>query len=326
MIKQIRAHLLFPIALCLAACAKIQLVDGRLGPEVSQMPNAETLHTQFEGNIRSLLSCAQRQKRGVVVAHRGGPAPGYPENAMNSFERIAKNAPIIIEVDVLSTADGINVLHHDDQLGRTTTGKGYLHDHTWRELSILNLVDNGGVPTKERMVTLDQFLARFSGHAFLMFDLKAPSSIDDLVSLIEKHGALDSSIFIAYNTEQALSIRALAPTAQLALGVSDLTRLKQINASGLARLPYIVLAGNLESETSLTETLRQNGNPILKGSYFGDDSIDTRLSRGLGAPELQFVSDPGIQLVVSNRPLLVHAAIAKAGLAIDPKRCPTNNH
>src|SRR5690606_439604 len=36
----------------------------------------------------------------LVSAHRGGPAPGYPENAIETFQRVADKMPAIIECDI----------------------------------------------------------------------------------------------------------------------------------------------------------------------------------------------------------------------------------
>src|SRR5690606_13884235 len=36
----------------------------------------------------------------LISAHRGGPEPGYPENAIETFEKSAQRQPLIIECDV----------------------------------------------------------------------------------------------------------------------------------------------------------------------------------------------------------------------------------
>src|SRR3546814_11884826 len=70
----------------------------------------------------------------LISAHRGGPEPGYPENAIETFEKSAKRQPLIIECDIALTKDSVLVLMHDDKLDRTSNGKGYVKDYTFKEL------------------------------------------------------------------------------------------------------------------------------------------------------------------------------------------------
>ena len=66
-----------------------------------------------------------RENGGVVIAaHRGGPAPGYPENAIETMQFNFDNGVRIFEIDVAETRDGVLTLMHDDRLNRTTTGRG----------------------------------------------------------------------------------------------------------------------------------------------------------------------------------------------------------
>ncbi|MGX7835704.1 glycerophosphodiester phosphodiesterase family protein, partial [Campylobacter fetus subsp. venerealis] len=69
----------------------------------------------------------------MVSAHRGGPYPGFPENAIETFANVLEYTPAIIELDVAMTKDGVLVLMHDDKLDRTTTGKGSVSDATYSE-------------------------------------------------------------------------------------------------------------------------------------------------------------------------------------------------
>lgn len=75
----------------------------------------------------------------LVSAHRGGPQPGYPENCLATFENTLHHTFAIMEVDPRYTKDGQIVLHHDDTLGRTTTGRGKVSDFTLAELKALRL-------------------------------------------------------------------------------------------------------------------------------------------------------------------------------------------
>ena len=154
-------------------------------PGMNQTPAPETsarrdrgasvdLYPAFQGDVRALLDCLKLTRRSVVVAHRGGFAPGVPENSLAALERSIHAASMVLEIDVVSSEDGINFLHHDETLERTTSGRGPVTGATWASISGLRLRDNSGRLTNHRPVSLDVALARLRGRAFIMLDLKAP--------------------------------------------------------------------------------------------------------------------------------------------------------
>ena len=73
----------------------------------------------------------------LVIGHRGARCCA-PENTIPSF-RLALEAGVDgVEMDIHMTRDGEVVVIHDDTLERTTTGSGYVKDHTLRELKGLD--------------------------------------------------------------------------------------------------------------------------------------------------------------------------------------------
>ncbi len=75
----------------------------------------------------------------AVIGHRG--ACGYaPENTMASFTKAAQMGIKWIEFDVMLAATGECVIIHDEQLNRTTNGKGLVQDHP---LAYLRSLDAG---------------------------------------------------------------------------------------------------------------------------------------------------------------------------------------
>jgi glycerophosphoryl diester phosphodiesterase len=73
----------------------------------------------------------------VRVAHRGASGL-YPENTLLAFERAIALGVDAIELDVHLTRDGELAVIHDDRLGRTTNGSGWVRDHTAAELRALD--------------------------------------------------------------------------------------------------------------------------------------------------------------------------------------------
>lgn len=120
----------------------------------------------------------------VVVAHRGchaaAPQHGFtdtaPENSLAALERCIAIGADVMETDVRRAADGTLVMLHDASVDRTTDGTGKLSELTLGDLQKLRLrSDEGGAQaplTDQRVVTLDQMLAKAKGHILLNLDVE----------------------------------------------------------------------------------------------------------------------------------------------------------
>jgi glycerophosphoryl diester phosphodiesterase len=107
----------------------------------------------------------------VVIAHRGGGNVQAPENTLAAFDDAAM-AGVPLEADVLLTADGHLVVHHDDTTDRMcgTTGGVEVASLTLAELLALDC-SSGYRPdlfSPQRVPTFGQFLNRY-GSAHLLF-------------------------------------------------------------------------------------------------------------------------------------------------------------
>ena len=70
----------------------------------------------------------------LVFAHRGGCALG-PENTIAAFDLGMAAGADGLECDVHLSSDGVPVVHHDDTLERTTSGRGAVAAFTAAELA-----------------------------------------------------------------------------------------------------------------------------------------------------------------------------------------------
>lgn len=91
----------------------------------NDIPHSYTLRSKINGLER------------FVVAHRGSSGTA-PENTCTSIQHAISAGALMVEVDVQITLDNKAVLMHDQVLGRTTNGKGYVRAHTFEELSTLD--------------------------------------------------------------------------------------------------------------------------------------------------------------------------------------------
>ena len=107
-------------------------------------------------DLGAFFDCLRTSSRAVVAAHRGGPSPGYAENAIETFEHVTSQVPALLEIDISRTRDNELILMHDDTLDRTTTGSGEVRAHTLAEIQALQLEDETGAALNARVPTLRQ--------------------------------------------------------------------------------------------------------------------------------------------------------------------------
>jgi glycerophosphoryl diester phosphodiesterase len=147
----------------------------------------------------------------LVSAHRGGPMPGYPENALATFHHSLRYGPVVIECDVRATADSVLVLLHDETLDRTTTGDGPVDEKTVAELREFQLVDNGGHVTPFRIPTLAEALAWAEGRAVLMLDVKESVPYARVVDAMRRAEAFNRAVVITYSVDDAEAVQERSP-------------------------------------------------------------------------------------------------------------------
>jgi glycerophosphoryl diester phosphodiesterase len=75
--------------------------------------------------------------RPIVIAHAGGDFEA-PHSTMYAFTEAALAGADVLEMDVMLTADGVLVAHHDDTVDRTTEATGQVRTFTYEELSALD--------------------------------------------------------------------------------------------------------------------------------------------------------------------------------------------
>src|SRR4051812_23224597 len=143
----------------------------------------------------------------LIYAHRGASAI-HPENTMRAF----RNALLIsvdgIELDVHATADGIPVVIHDRDIGRTTNGDGYVDQVP---LARLETFDAG---QGERVPTLAEVLALVGDAAHLDFEIKGSHVEQAVLDVLAQHPSVRWAISsFAWDTLRTL--RRLDPVAEL---------------------------------------------------------------------------------------------------------------
>lgn len=93
-----------------------------------------------------------------VIAHRGASAYA-PENSHSAFLKAKQLGVQWVEFDVQITADGELVIFHDEDLSRTSNGKGYLYQYTLAQLKEFDMGSWFDVSFhSEKIVTLAEMI------------------------------------------------------------------------------------------------------------------------------------------------------------------------
>lgn len=184
--------------------------------------------------IPDVLRCMRDRNTALVSAHRGGWGPGYPENALETIAHTLSRGPMIIEIDVRRTADGVLVVLHDDTLERTTTGTGNIGEMTLEEIGHLKLVDEEGMVTEFRIPLLSEVLDWARGRALLQLDVKSSVPVEDVVAAVAAQDAIGYSAVISYTLDNALQSAEADPRVALSIEITDHERLDALIAAGVA--------------------------------------------------------------------------------------------
>lgn len=264
----VRALALLP-ALLLTACAADAPSPSDGVPPEPALPVAAP-----QGGLMDFLRCAT-ENAVLISAHRGGVEPGYPENAIETFANTVAHAPMLLEMDVRRSADGVLLLMHDDTLDRTTTGRGRVDAADWAEIAALNLIDDEGSVTGFHPPSLEDVLEWARGRAIIQLDVKRDVDIAEVVEAVIAHDAQGYAKIITYNDEDALTVSRNGPDIVYSLSVSGEDDIETLRAAGgdITRLVGWTGLGR-ELDPELRATLEADDIPVSFGALWRlDDDV-----------------------------------------------------
>ena len=209
------------------------LAAGRAAPRPAAAPHAVAGAPAHYRALRTADALAGWLRRAnpdgpTVSAHRGGPGPGLPENALPTFEHALRYGPVLLECDVRRTADGALVLLHDETLDRTTTGTGRLADRPLAYVRALRLRDPSGAETPYGVPTLAEALTWAEGRGVFTLDPRAEVPRADLVAAVRAAGAENRVVVIAYTPADYAAYVALAPDLNYSVPAGSLAQLTEV--------------------------------------------------------------------------------------------------
>ncbi|RZK43018.1 MAG: glycerophosphodiester phosphodiesterase family protein [Pedobacter sp.] len=202
----------------------------------------------------------------LISAHRGGPMPGFPENAIETFENATVHQPVIIEFDVALSKDSVLVVMHDDKLDRTTTGSGPIGTYTYSELQKLKLKDNDGKVTEFKIPTLDGVLKWGKGKVIFTVDVKRGVPFAKVVEAVRKTKSESNAIIITYNANQASEVHKLAPELMISASARRAEDLDRLNQMGVPNNRIVAFVGTSVSDKSFFGYLKDKGITSILGT------------------------------------------------------------
>lgn len=290
-------HLFAASLIALAACT-----PPASGPEGQLIEMVDGSHVLAPADVGAFFDCLRTNSRTIVAAHRGGPSPGYSENAIETFEHVTSQVPALLEIDIARTSDGELILMHDDTLDRTTTGTGEVRAHTLAEIQALQLEDDAGTTLDARVPTLRQALDWANGKTILQLDVKRGVSYEDVLAVVREANALNRVVFITYSDDAAVRVHNLAPEMMLSVSIDDASDIDTLERRGVDLTRVLGWTGIEEPNAALNIALSQRGIEPMFGTLGGANSWDNRFARD-GAEQYAAFAETGLALISTDRPI-----------------------
>jgi glycerophosphoryl diester phosphodiesterase len=252
-------------------------------------------------DLPAMFDCLREHSQTLVAAHRGGPAPGYAENAIETFEHTVSQLPVLLEVDVTKTRDGALVLMHDDSVDRTTNGSGAVSDLTLVQFQALNLRDDDGQVLDAHPPSLREALDWAAGKAILELDVKRSVAFEDLAAAVRDAHAENRVIVITYSVGAARKMARIAPEVMIATTIESEEDLRDLENARLDLSHIVAWTGTDEPNSSLNIALAAKGIEASFGTGGGSRSWDRRFEHG-GQEQYAAFAETGLELISTDRP------------------------
>ncbi|MEZ5893577.1 MAG: glycerophosphodiester phosphodiesterase family protein [Parvularculaceae bacterium] len=308
-------------ALTISACGQTVTAPVTLGDAPASGWAIDT-----SGDLNAFFDCLEGQGATLVAAHRGGPAKGFPENAVETMAATLAAAPALMEIDVATSSDGALFLNHDDTLDRTTTGSGPAGALSWAEIQKLKLRDNDGAATPYRPSRFDEALAWADGKTILEIDFKRSTSFEAVAAEIARQRAERRVILIAYTMAQAEKLHRLMPDAMISLSVNSQSELNRAVAAGVPDDHIIGFTGTEEPRPRLFATLNNRKVEVIFATLGGHDSFDRQIEQSGDDSLYGELSGAGVDIIATDRPREAQAALETAGRAAKAGACGILKH
>jgi glycerophosphoryl diester phosphodiesterase len=248
----------------------------------------------------------------LVVAHRGDWRNAC-ENSILAIENAIEMGVDIIEIDLKKTADNELILMHDYTLNRTTTGKGFVKDHTLEEIKNLYLKDGAGHKTLFKVPTLREALLFAKGKVLINLD-QSFEYFNAVLPILKETNTIDQIIIKGYNlplikVKEKLgtyydSIQYM-PIIKLGIkGYKDL--FKEIEEYPFEGVEFTFVSDTI-SEVNKLHEFDKKGTRVWVNSLWAEHNSGHHDDRALKDPDNSYgwLISKGINIIQTDRPQLL---------------------
>nr|WP_083332635.1 glycerophosphodiester phosphodiesterase family protein [Hyphomonas sp. Mor2] len=325
--RPILPMLLAALSFSLTAC---QPNAGEFDPPVSAEPSQistpapsgeleiVSMPTLSLGPLPDFFDCVRESGGMLIASHRGGPAPGYPENAIETLQYGLDQGILVHEIDVAESRDGVLFLMHDNTLGRTTTGNGFVADTDWETIQSLNLKDNEGTLTDYTAPKLSDVLlwAKQTG-AIVELDKKRTTSFRNIISHVRAAEAEENTILITYNDDQAKEVARLAPELMMTAGLNSRSHQDELEAAGINFDHVIAWMGISNPNPRAFQAIGYRGVETAFGTLGRPgERLDDEYWADGDPSEFQALADGGLTMLATDAPYRVAEALEADDIAL----------
>ncbi len=265
------------------------------------------LTTVNDYRLSTHFDCLRENGGVAIAAHRGGPYPGYPENAINTFEYGRDHDIRVFEIDVAESQDGVLFLMHDTTLTRTTTGHGFVAEKDWAYIRDLKLIDNEGTTTDLHPPTLRDALEwAIETNSILELDKKPTTSFRNIIGAVREVGAENNVILISYDNKQAEEIAGLAPDLMMTASAFSARDVDELKKLGVRQENLIAWTGISGPDFKAWHAVRDIGiEPAFGTLGRPGERLDDQYLADNDGSEFQDLQDQGLVLIATDAPLEV---------------------
>ena len=170
--------------------------------------------------ISSLAVAGVTPQDVTLISHRGMNLLA-PENSLEAAKISAQYSYTHIEFDIRQTKDGVWVLMHDEDISRTTNGKGKISELTYKQLFEYR-IDKKADSEKQIIPSLGEMLeacGRLNLHPVIEIKQDGMDFIEPLMDYISYR--IDKCTIITFDREQAEAVSAALKAGSTALSASN---------------------------------------------------------------------------------------------------------
>jgi len=159
----------------------------------------------------------------IVIAHRGDHVVA-PENSLASIKNAIAHSVDFVEVDLRTTKDSVLVIMHDNNIYRTTNGKGNVSKYDFqylRQLYLKDLLED--TLTREKIPSFEEVLTLCKDKVNIYLDFK-DADVNSTWKLIRQYKMEKQCIVYINQPKQLSDWRQIAPEVPLMVSLPDSVR------------------------------------------------------------------------------------------------------